>query len=151
MRLLALALALTACNSSSSSSRSAGGTASAIKACELLTPAELQQAMGAPLGPGKLQTTHTQASCDWDGADGAVGIIIRDFDADLWDTMSSSKYAKPVTGLGEKAYKGFPHPGVLAVKKGGYEIDVAIIDFKRDPAVVDPAVVQLMDRLLAQL
>jgi len=152
MRLLAFVLALAACNSSSSSSKSAG-TASAIKACDLLTPAELQQAMGAPMGPGKLQTTDTQASCDWDGPDGTsgVGIIIRNFDANLWDTLSSSAHAKPVTGLGEKAYKGVPHVGDLAVKKGGYEIDVGIVDSKRDPAVVDAAAVQLMNRLLTQL
>ena len=154
MRLLAFALALAACNSSSSSKSAGattGGNAPTIKACDLLTPAELQQAMGTPMGPGKLQTTDTQASCDWDSANGAVGIIIRNFDANLWDTMSSSAHAKPVTGLGEKAFKGVPHAGDLAVKKGGYEIDVGIVDFKRNPAVVDAAAVQLMNRLLAQL
>jgi predicted acetyltransferase len=140
-----LALALIACKSSSpppAGSASGGANAPEIKACDLLTTDEIKQATGIATGSGKLQTTDTQTSCDWNNADGTagVGIIVKTFDASLWDTLSSSQHAKPVSGIGEKAYKGVPHAGDLAVKKGGYEIDVGIVDFKRE---LDPPLTAL--------
>src|SRR5437763_1217410 len=63
-------IALASCSSRSepngqAAQGSGGGSASAIKACDLLTQEEIKQATGASMGPGKLQTTNTQASCDW--------------------------------------------------------------------------------------
>jgi hypothetical protein len=74
-------ITLASCSSSSSSSESstraggptAGGNASAIKACDLLTQDDIKQATGATMGAGLLQTTNTQASCDWNAPDGDSG------------------------------------------------------------------------------
>ena len=134
----------------------AAGNASAIKACDLLTLDEIKQATGARMGAGLLQTTDTQASCDWNAPDGdsgasAVGVIVQKFDAVLWQTMSSSKRATAVTGIGEQAYKGYPHKGDLSVKQGGYEVDVGIIDFKHDNGTVDAAALKLMKLVLSRL
>ena len=133
-----------------------GGNASAIKACDLLTLEEIQQATGASMSAGKLQTTDTQASCDWsspDGSSGAsgVGVIVHEFDNVLWQAMTSSPHAIPVTGIGEQAYKGYPHSGDLSVKKGKYEVDVGIVDFKHDNATVDAAALKLMNLVLSRL
>ena len=80
-------IALASCSSSSEPDTRAragtgGGNASAIKACDLLTLEEIKQATGAAMAAGQLQTTDTQASCDWsspDGSSGAsgVGIIVQ--------------------------------------------------------------------------
>jgi hypothetical protein len=134
----------------------AGGNASAIKACDLLTVDEIKQATGATMGAGKLQTTDTQSSCDWSSGDDSsgasgVGVIVQNFDAKLWQTMSASQHAVPVTGIGEEAYKGVPHKGDLSVKKGSYEVDVGIVDFKHDDATVDAASLKLMNLVLSRL
>jgi hypothetical protein len=152
-------IALTACGSSSKSdtpAASATGGASAIKACQLLTLDEIKQATGAVMSAGQLQTTDTQASCDWsspDGSSGAsgVGVTVQDFDDSLWRSMTASQHAVPVTGVGEQAYKGFPHSGDLSVKKGNYEVDVGIVDFKHDNATVDAAALTLMNLVLSRL
>ncbi|HTJ20052.1 MAG TPA: hypothetical protein VL494_24885 [Steroidobacteraceae bacterium] len=151
-------IALTACNSSSEPNTRAaqGAGASAIKACDLLTLDEIKQATGAAMGAGQLQTTDTQASCDWSSPDetagaSGVGVIVQDFDNSLWQSMSASQHAVPVTGVGEQAYKGFPHSGDLSVKKGKYEVDVGIVDFKHDNATVDAAALKLMNLVLSRL
>src|SRR5512138_2163962 len=99
---IVVGIALTACGSSSEpDTRAAPGTsggASAIKACDLLTVEEIKQATGAAMTAGELQTTDTQASCDWsspDGSSGAsgVGIIVQDFNKSLWQNMSASEHA----------------------------------------------------------
>jgi len=152
-------LALAACGSSSkpdTRTASGSGGASAIKACDLLTLDEIKQATGAAMSAGKLQTTDTQASCDWSSSDDSsgasgVGVIVQDFDNSLWQAMSASNKAVPVTGVGEQAYKGFPHSGDLSVKKGKYEVDVGIVDFKHDNATVDAAALTLMNSVLSRL
>jgi len=165
-RIVALAIvagmALASCNSSSKSSAAAAGgngggsSASDIKACSLLTLAEIKQATGSTMGAGLLQTTDTQASCDWSAPDGApgasgVGIIVQNYDDSMWQTMSGSKFATAVTGIGEKAFKGVPHKGDLSVKQGKYEVDVGIVDFKHDDATVDAAAMKLMKLVLSRL
>jgi hypothetical protein len=158
---IAVGLALTACGSSSEpDTRAAAGTggaaASTIKACNLLTVEEIKQATGAAMTAGQLQTTDTQASCDWSSSDetsgaSGVGVIVQDFDKSLWQNMSASEHAAPVTGVGEQAYKGFPHGGDLSVKQGKYEVDVGIVDFKHDNATVDAAALKLMKLVLSRL
>jgi hypothetical protein len=154
-------IATASCGSSSDSSSraasgTAGGTASTIKACDLLTLAEIEQATGATMGAGLLQTTDSQASCDWtspDGSSGAsgVGVIVRDFNGALWQAMSGANKAVAVTGIGEQAFKGVPHSGDLSVKQGKYEVDIGIVDFKHDDATVDAAALKLMKLVLSRL
>jgi len=133
-----------------------GGNAATIEACNLLSQDEILQVTGAVVGPGLLQTTDDQASCDWNAPDGAsgaaaVGVAVQNFDASLWQSDSSSVHATPVMGIGEEAYKGYPHAGDLSVKQGAYEIDVGIIDFTDDPATVDAASLQLMTLVLPRV
>jgi hypothetical protein len=154
-------ITLAACSSRSEPNTEAaqgngGGNASAIKACDLLTLDDIKQATGATMTAGKLQTTNSQASCDWSSADDSsgasgVGVIVQDFDNALWQNMSASPHAVPVAGVGEQAFKGVPHSGDLSVKKGKYEVDVAIVDFKHDNATVDAATLKLMNLVLARL
>jgi hypothetical protein len=154
-------IATIACSSPSDSSTrvasgTGGGAASAVKACDLLTLAEIKQATGADMGAGLLQTTDTQASCDWSSLDGSpgasgVGVIVQDLDDSLFRTMASSEKATAVIGIGEQAFKGFPHSGDLSVKQGKYEVDVAIADFKHDNATVDAASLSLMKLVLSRL
>jgi hypothetical protein len=151
------------CTSSSSSSesrtgagRGIGGSASAIKACDLLTLDDIKQATGVVMGAGRLQRTDTQASCDWNAPDGAsgasaVGVTVQNFDDVLWHAMAGSRMATAVSGIGEQAYKGYPHSGDLSVKQGGYEVDVGIIDFKHDKTTVDAAALALMKLVLSRL
>jgi len=154
-------IALASCSSPSEpnardAAGTGGGNASAIKACDLLTLEEIKQATGALMGPGHLQTTDTQASCDWsspDGSSGAsgVGVIVHEFDNTLWQAMTASAHAVPVAGIGQQAYKGYPHSGDLSVKQGKYEVDVGIVDFKHDNATVDAAALKLMSLVLSRL
>jgi len=154
-------IALASCSSKSEpetqvAAAAGGSNASAIKACDLLTVDEIKQATGATMQAGKLQTTDTQASCDWtspDESSGAsgVGVIVQKFDSVLWQNMTASPHAVPVTGIGEQAFKGYPHSGDLSVKKGSYEVDVGIVDFKHDNATVDAATLKLMNLVLSRL
>lgn len=158
---IVIGIALTACGSSSepdtrAASGTGGGDASAIKACDLLTLEEIKQATGAVMTAGHLQTTDTQASCDWSSSDessgaSGVGVIVQEFDKSLWQNMTASEHAVPVTGVGEQAFKGYPHSGDLSVKQGKYEVDVGIVDFKHDNATVDAAAMKLMKLVLSRL
>ena len=132
-----------------------GGGASSTDGCSLLTPAEIQQAIGAAVKAGTSQTGNPeQVNCDWEGQEDdtlSVGVIVQPYDDTLWTTMSSASSATAVSGLGEAAYKGYPHAGDLAIKQGGHEIDVAIVDFKDDQAKVDAAVLALAKLVLARV
>ena len=132
-----------------------GGDASSMSACSLLTPAEIRQALGAAVKAGTFQTGNPeQANCEWDGQDDdslAVGVTVQPYDDSLWTTMSSASAATAVSGLGEAAYKGYPHAGDLAIKQGGHEIDVAIVDFKDDQGKVDAAVLALAKLVLSRV
>ena len=159
---IAAGVVLASCSSSPSASTgggggNSGGNASSVKACDLLTLDQIKQATGATMGAGVLQTTDTQADCEWsapsDVSSGAtgVGLVIKDYDNTLWQTFSSAKQATAVSGLGEKAYKGYPISGDLSVKQGGYEIDIGIADFTDDNAKVDAAALTLMKLVLPRL
>ncbi len=133
----------------------AGGDGSAMSGCSLLTPVEIQQALGAVVKAGTFQTGNPdQTNCEWDGQDDdslAVGVIVQPYDDSLWTTMSSAQAATAVSGLGEAAYKGYPHAGDLAIKQSGHEIDVSIIDFKDDQQKVDAAVLALAKLVLSRV
>ena len=132
-----------------------GGGASSTDGCSLLTPAEIQQALGAVVKAGTFQTGNPdQVNCEWDGQDDdslAVGVVIQPYDDSLWKTMSSASAATPVSGIGEAAYKGYPHAGDLSIKQGGHEIDIGIVDFKDNQEKVDAAVLALAKLVLSRV
>ena len=121
-----------------------GGSVSSISACSLLTAAEIQNALGVPMKDGTPQTGNDeQTICEWESQDDShpvnVEVIVQPYDDTLWTTMSSASAATAVSGLGEAAYKGYPHAGDVAIKQGGHEIDVAIVDFNDAAQKVDAA------------
>jgi hypothetical protein len=139
-------LTLGACSNASSSSGGSGNSgrasaeatgrrasASSIDACRLLTKNEIQQQLGAAVDDGKLQTTDSQASCDWTGtADDGVGLTVRvqNFDQNLWNSFTSSDRATPVSGLGDAAFANVPLRGGVMIRQSTYEIDVGVVDFR---------------------
>jgi hypothetical protein len=56
-----------------------------------------------------------------------------------------------VSGLGEAAFKGFPHAGDLFIKQGGYEIELGVVDFRMAPEKVDNAARHLATLVLSRL
>ncbi len=138
-------LAVGGCSQTSSSSGGAANSArggvqqtrgsagaSSIDACRLLTKNEIQQQLGMAVGDGKLQTTDSQASCDWNAGDeGGLTVKVEDFNPPVWNSFTSSGRAKPVSGLGDAAFSNVPLPGGLMIRQGKYEIDVGVVDFKR--------------------
>jgi hypothetical protein len=141
--------------SAGSQTAQGGGDTTSLSGCSLLTTAEIQQAIGAAVKAGTYQTGNPdQRNCDWEGQDDdtlSVGVIVQPYDDSLWTTMSSASAATAVSGLGEAAYKGYPHAGDVAIKQGGHEIDVAIIDFKDDQQKVDAAVLALAKLVLSRV
>ena len=65
--------------------------------------------------------------------------------------MSSASNATAVSGLGEAAYKNYPHAGDLSIKQGGHEIDLGIVDFKDNQEKVDAAVLALAKLVLSRV
>jgi len=156
---LAILLGLTllaSCSKASSSTRAAGTRdASSIDACALLTPSEIQQALGVAVKAGVKQTTSTSSECQWDSQDesaaAGVSVSVARYDDVLFHTQASSKLAVPVSGLGEAAFKGFPHAGDLFIKQGGYEIELGVVDFRMAPEKVDNAARHLATLVLSRL
>lgn len=128
-----------------------GGGAASIDACSLLTPAEMQQILGAAMGAGQPGNADDQASCDWDSDGPALGIIVQEYDDTLWSTLSGMGTASPVSGIGEKAYKGVPHQGDLSIKQGDYEIDVGVVDFQMTDEQSDAAALALAKLILPRV
>src|SRR6476659_9988713 len=151
--LLGLA-ALAACTKPSTPARS-GGDVSSIDACALLTPAEIRQALGVAMKPGMKQTTSTSSQCQWDSQDESeavgVSVSVATYDDVLFHTQASAKKAVPLSGLGESAYKGYPHAGDIFLKHDGHEIDVGVVDFKLAPPKVDAATPTLAKLVLSRL
>jgi len=153
---LFLGLAALACSKPSTRTRTASaGDESSLDACTLLTPAEIQQALGVAMKPGVKQTTSTSSQCQWDSQDESeavgVSVSVATYDATLFHTMASAKQAVPVSGLGEAAYKGYPHAGDIFLKHDGHEIDVGVVDFKLAPPKVDAAAATFAKLVLSRL
>ena len=88
------------------------GSVTGMKACSLLSTAEIQAALGSAMKDGVEQDTDNQVDCEWDSqADGgpSMGLIVKTYDDTLWQTMSSSQLATPISGFGDAAYAGYPH------------------------------------------
>jgi hypothetical protein len=80
-----------------------------------------------------------------------VGLTIANYDDTLWQAGSSAGNSTAVPGIGDAAFKGWPHAGDLAIKYKGYEVDVAIIDFVASPDQVDMETLALAKLVLPSL
>jgi hypothetical protein len=127
-----------------------GARAASIDACHLLTKSEIQQQVGVAVGDGKLQTTNSQATCEWTGGadqdESTVSVNVQDFDQDMWKSFAAFPRAKAVSGLGDAAFANVPTGPCVMIKQGKYEIDVAVVNFKMS----DDRVIAL-DKALAVL
>jgi hypothetical protein len=134
-------------------SSGAPSNVSSIDACSLLSPAEIQQALGVPVKPGVKQTTETSSQCQWDSQDGGAGVSVSvaAYDDNLFRTMSSAKAAKPVSGYGEAAFKDYPHSGDIAIKHDGHEVDVGVVDFKLSTEKIDDVAAGFTKLVLSRL
>jgi hypothetical protein len=129
------------------------GDITGLQACSMLTPEEIQSALGVAMKAGVEQDTDTQVECDWNSQDDSVGVSVSvaQYDDELWKTFSSAENAKPVSGLGEAAFSGYPHAGDLSIKQSGYEIDLGIVDFSSSEAKIDAADMTLAGLVLSRL
>ena len=148
--------ALAACSKPSPHPRNPGaGDVSSLDACALLTPTEIQQALGVAVKPGVKQTTSNYSQCQWDSQDESdavgVSVSVATYDDALFRTQASAKRAVPLSGLGEAAYKGYPHAGDIFLKHDGHEIDVGVVDFKLPPPKVDSAAAGFAKSVLSRL
>jgi hypothetical protein len=146
--------ALAACSKPSTPARNAGSVdVSSVEACALLTPAEIQQALGVAMKPGVKQTTSTSSQCQWESQDGndAVSVSVASYDDALFRTLASAKMAVPVSGLGESAFKGYPHYGDITIKHDGHQIDIGVVDFKLARPQVDSVAAIFAKSVLSRL
>jgi hypothetical protein len=110
---------------------------------------------GVAVKAGVKQTTSTSSECQWDSQDesaaAGVSVSVATYDDVLFHQEASSKRAVPVSGLGETAFKGFPHAGDLSIKQGGHVIDLGVVDFRLAPEKVDNAARALATLVLSRL
>ena len=156
---LTMVLGLAAAAACSKAAPRAGTTraaeVSSIDACALLTPSEIQEALGVAMKPGVKQAASTSSQCQWDSQDesGAVGVSVSvaTYDDALFHTQASAKQAVAVSGLGAAAYKDYPHAGDIFLKHQGHEIDVGVVDFKLAQPKVDGAAATFAKLVLSRL
>ena len=119
-----------------------GGTTTlgSVDPCSLLTQAEVDAAVGQPLGPGKPFAGIPHYGCDWATTDFAAGVGVKVSDwAAIKTAATSTGTATSVPGVGDEAlYKG---GGLLYVRKG----DVGFLLW-----ISGPHVDKLPDQGLAQ-
>ena len=131
----------------------AGGNAT-TNACGLLTVEEIQQAVGFAVNPGVLQNSDNQSDCEWASTEadrGSVGLTVSVYDDFLWQTGSSASNSKPVSGLGDAAFKGWPTFAALNVKAKGYQVVLGIADFTVSQDVIDAGNLALAKLVLPRL
>lgn len=151
---------LTSCSKPVGAQRGTGGATassdvSSIDACALLTPAEIQQALGVAMKPGVKQTTDDSSQCEWDSQDegdaAGVSVSVATYDDKLFHTMSSAKAAVPVSGFGDAAYKDYPHGGDIAIKHDGHEVDIGVVNFKLKTEQLDQVTATFAKLVLSRL
>jgi hypothetical protein len=132
----------------------AGGGDPTTNACGLLTAAEIQQAVGFAVNPGVVQNSDNQSDCEWASTESdtaSVGLTVSTYDDFLWQTASSAASSKPVAGIGDAAFKGWPTFADLTIKVKGYQVVVAIADFQAKQDAIDSANLALAKLVLSRL
>lgn len=118
----------------------AAGGDPTTNACGLLTVDEIKQAVGFAVNPGVLQNSDNQSDCEWASTQSdtaTVGLTVSTYDDFMWQTGSSAGNSKPVSGIGDAAFKDWPTFADLTVKAKGYQVVMAIIDFQAKQDAID--------------
>ncbi len=109
-------------------------------ACGLLTVDEIKQATGLTVNPGVLQNSDNQSDCEWAIAQddaASVGLTVSKYEDFLWQAGATAGNSKPVSGVGEAAFKGWPTFAALNIKAKGYQVVLAVASFKVTQEVID--------------
>jgi len=80
-----------------------------------------------------------------------VGLTVQTYDDTLWQAGAASSDAKPISGIGEAAYKDWPTAGTLNVKVKGYQVVVGLIAFSTAADKVDSDVLALANLVVPRL
>lgn len=132
----------------------AGADAGTLNACNLLTTDEIKATVGFDVSAGVVQNSNGQSDCTWNAAGdtgSAVGVTVSNYDDSLWQAGSSAGASTAVTGIGDAAFKGWPHAGDLTIKYKTYQVAVAVLDFQMPAATVDQATLALARIVLPRL
>ncbi len=124
----------------SSAPAAAAGGDPTTNACGLLTVDEIKQAVGFAVNPGVLQNSDDQSDCEWASTQSdtaTVGLTVSKYDDFLWQTGSAAGNSKPVSGIGDAAFKDWPTFADLTVKAKGYQVVMAIVDFQAKQEAID--------------
>jgi hypothetical protein len=78
-------------------------------------------------------------------------VSVATYDDVLFQTQSKSKLAKPVSGYGDAAFKGYPHAGDLMIRRDGKEVDLGVVDLLMAPDKLDNASGTLAKLVLSRL
>ena len=123
-------------------------------ACGLLSAAEIQGIVGAPVKAGLEQDSNGQVSCNWDGSTDsspAVGVTVAQYNDFVWQGGAGSTYSKPVSGLGDGAFQGWPTAGALNIKVKGLMITIGVTSFTLSSSVVSADDLSLAKLVLSRL
>ena len=123
-------------------------------ACGLLTVDEIKQAIGFAVNPGVVQNSDNQSDCEWaitKSDTASVGLTVSTYDDFMWQAGSSAGNSKPVSGVGDAAFKDWPTVAVLNVKAKGYDVVVTIVDFEVSQDVIDAGNLALAKLVLPRL
>jgi hypothetical protein len=101
-----------------------------------------------------VQNSDNQSDCEWaitKSDTGAVGLTVSTFQDFMWQAGSSAGNSKPVSGVGDAAFKDWPTAASLNVKANGYDLVVTIVDFEVSQDVVDAGNLALAKLVLPRL
>jgi hypothetical protein len=138
----------------SSAPAAAAGGDPTTNACGLLTVDEIKQAVGFAVNPGVLQNSDNQSDCEWASTQSdtaTVGLTVSTYDDFMWQAGSGAGNSKPVSGIGDAAFKGWPTSADLTVKANGYQVVMAIIDFQAKQDAIDSENLALAKLVLPRL
>jgi len=136
------------------SSVTAGAAGGSADPCSLLTRAEVDTAVGQPLGPGK--KTALPGDCQWAAADFSAAVSVTVSDWSAWKTAAYAGGHQPVSvpGIGDGALNlNGANGSLLYVRKGSIGFLVMIngphIDSSRDHGLAQEKVlaVAILGRL----
>ncbi|MGH2407166.1 MAG: DUF3558 family protein [Candidatus Limnocylindrales bacterium] len=109
-----------------------GASAGTLDACSFLSADQIATVVGWQVGTGVKQNTDTQTDCEWTSAtdqSAGLSLTISDYDDSLFQAGASAGNSTAVSGVGDAAFKGWPHSGDLVIKIKGYQVVLGIVDF----------------------
>jgi hypothetical protein len=126
--------------------------AASVDACALVTQAEAESALGAPVGEPEIGNTPPIFSCSYETAEfDVVSVIVAVYDSaedaeDAFQLAIDINDYPEIEGLGERAYNGQPVLDVT-VLTGSYELSVDVVGPDNDLQLAQDLARAALDRL----